>query len=59
MPQSTPDRLGAAFVAELQAFVDCILQDTAPPISGDESRHTVSVGIAATMSLHAGKPVNL
>lgn len=59
MSQSTPDRLGEAFVTEIQAFVDCILQDTAPPISGDEGRHTVSVGIAATKSLHAGKPVTI
>jgi predicted dehydrogenase len=59
MPQDTPDRLGEAFVVELQTFVDCILQDTAPPVIGSDSRLTVSVGIAATESLHAGKPIGM
>ncbi len=57
MPQNTPDRLREAFVTELQAFVDCILQDTAAPVIGYDSRFTVAVGIAATESLHTGNPI--
>jgi predicted dehydrogenase len=59
MPRTTPDRLGEAFTTELQAFVDCLRQDTAPPVTGYDSRATVAVGIAATQSLHQGMPVEL
>ena len=56
MPWTTPDRLGEAFVTELQAFVDCVLRDTPPPVSGQDSRAVVAVGIAATRSMHEGRP---
>ncbi len=59
MPRSTPERLGEAFVAELQAFVDCVLDDGEPPVSGLDSRMTVAVGIAATRSMHQGKAVEV
>jgi predicted dehydrogenase len=59
MPRTTPERLGEAFVTELQAFVDCVREDTAPPVTGRDSRATVSVGIAATQAMHAGKPVDV
>ncbi len=59
MPRSTPERLGDAFVAELQAFVDCVLDDGEPPVSGLDSRMTVAVGIAATRSMHQGKAVEV
>jgi predicted dehydrogenase len=47
MARTTPERLGEAFVTELQAFVDCIVHGTAPPVTGHDSRATVAVGIAA------------
>jgi predicted dehydrogenase len=59
MPRTTPDRLGEAFVTELQAFVDCVANDTAPPVTGHDSRATIAVGIAATQAMHQGKPVEL
>ncbi len=59
MDRTTPDRLGEAFVTELQAFVDCIAQRTVSPISGHESRATVALGLAATQSMHAGRPVKV
>jgi predicted dehydrogenase len=59
MPRTTPDRFGDAFVTELQAFVDCVVQGTDSPISGHDSRVTVAVGIAATQSLHEGRPVEI
>jgi inositol 2-dehydrogenase len=52
-----PERFGDAFDAELQAFVDCILQDAEPPVSGHDSRVTVAVGLAATRAMHEGQPV--
>jgi predicted dehydrogenase len=57
MPRTTPDRLGDAFDAELQAFVDCLVQGTPSPVPGEESRATVAAALAATRSLHVGQPV--
>jgi myo-inositol 2-dehydrogenase/D-chiro-inositol 1-dehydrogenase len=59
MPRTTPDRLGEAFVTELRAFVDCIVHDKEPPVTGYDSRATVAVGLAATRSMHDGRPVEL
>jgi len=59
MPWTTPDRLGEAFVTEAQAFVDCLRGGTEPPVSGDDSRATVAVGIAATRSMHEGRAIEL
>jgi myo-inositol 2-dehydrogenase/D-chiro-inositol 1-dehydrogenase len=59
MPWTTPDRLGEAFVAEMQAFVDCLLHGAPPPVTGYDSRATVAVGIAATQSLREGRPVQI
>jgi myo-inositol 2-dehydrogenase/D-chiro-inositol 1-dehydrogenase len=59
MPRTTPDRLGEAFVTELQTFVDCVIQDSEPPVTGTDSRAVVAVGAAATRSLHEGKPVKV
>jgi len=59
MPRTTPDRLGEAFVTELQAFVDCVANDTAPPVTGHDSRATIAVGIAATQAMHQGKPIQV
>ncbi len=59
MPRTTPDRLGEAFVTELQAFVDCVLGGGDPPVSGSDSRATVAVALAATQSMRAGQLVEL
>ena len=59
MARTTPDRLGEAFVTELQAFVDCLIHDIEPPVTGHDSRATVAVGLAATQSLHEGHPISL
>jgi myo-inositol 2-dehydrogenase/D-chiro-inositol 1-dehydrogenase len=59
MPRTTPDRLGDAFVTELQTFVDCLIHGIEPPVTGYDSRATVAVGLAATQSLQEGHPINL
>lgn len=59
MARTTPERLGEAFVTELQAFVDCVVNDTEPLVTGHDSRATIAVGIAATQSLHEGRPVEV
>lgn len=57
MARTTPERLGEAFVAELQAFVDCLVHDSEPPITGYDSKAVVAIGLAARRSLHEGRPV--
>jgi predicted dehydrogenase len=59
MPFTTPDRLGEAFVTEMQAFVDCVRHDIRPPVTGQDSRKTVAVGLAATESLHEVLPISM
>jgi myo-inositol 2-dehydrogenase/D-chiro-inositol 1-dehydrogenase len=59
MPWTTPDRLGEAFVTEMQSFVDCVLEDSQPPVTGYDSRTTVAVGLMATRSLHERRPVSI
>jgi scyllo-inositol 2-dehydrogenase (NAD+) len=59
MARTTPERLGDAFDAELQAFVDCLLQGTPAPVDGEESRATVAAALAATRSMHAELPVRV
>jgi len=59
MPWTTPDRMGEAFVAEMQAFVDCLLEGSEPPVDGRDARATVAAGLAATRAMREGRPVNL
>jgi predicted dehydrogenase len=55
----TAARYADAFVAELQAFVDCARQGARPPVTGADARATLAVGLAATRSLREGRPVHL
>jgi predicted dehydrogenase len=59
MPWTTPDRLNEAFGTELQAFVDCVARDAEPPVTGQDSRAIIAVGLAATRSMREGKPITL
>ena len=44
---------------ELRDFVDCILNDTPPPVPGREGRAAVEVALAAYQSIDSGLPVAL
>ncbi len=59
MVRTFPQRFGDAFVAELQAFVDCVRQGVEPPVTGADSRATLAVGLAATQAMHDCAPVEL
>jgi myo-inositol 2-dehydrogenase/D-chiro-inositol 1-dehydrogenase len=59
MPRTAPDRLGDAFVTELQAFADGVMHNTEPPVTGLDSRKTIEVGLAATQAMHKGEPVSI
>jgi myo-inositol 2-dehydrogenase/D-chiro-inositol 1-dehydrogenase len=58
-PHSTPDRMGEAFVRQLQAFVDWVRDDTDPPVSTADARATVAVSLAATRSIRDRAPVEV
>lgn len=45
------------YLAEVEAFVACVLDDRPPPITGVDARRALLMGLAATASLQAGKPV--
>ena len=53
------ERYTEAFVAEKQAFIECILEDTPPPVSGADGRIPVVMGKAARLSLEQRRPVKL
>ncbi len=46
-------------MSEVQAFVDCVRDDTDPPVSTLDARATVAVRLAATRSIRDGRPVDV
>ena len=52
-------RYAASYVAELQAFVDCIRDGAEPPVSGADGRAAVVIALAAQRSLDEGRPVRV
>ena len=53
------DRYTGAFVAEIQAFVDAIVNDTETPVTGIDGLYPVLMAAAATKSLKEGRPVKI
>ncbi len=51
------ERYTEAYVEEMRAFVDCILNDTEPPVTGADGRAPVVMGYAAWQSYREGRPV--
>ena len=56
---TTPERMGDAFVTMSQSFVDCIVDDTEPPVSSQDGMATLAIAIAARHSIQTGEPVSL
>jgi myo-inositol 2-dehydrogenase/D-chiro-inositol 1-dehydrogenase len=53
------ERYTESYVAEIGAFVSCIVDDSPPPVSGYDGRAPVVMGYAAGKSLAEGRPVSL
>jgi myo-inositol 2-dehydrogenase/D-chiro-inositol 1-dehydrogenase len=53
------ERYTESYVAEMQAFVASIVDDTPPPVTGLDGRVAVVMGYAAKKSLAEGRPVEL
>ena len=53
------ERYAEAYVLELQAFVEALLKDETPPVTGVDGLQPVVMGLAATRSLREGRLVKL
>ncbi len=53
------ERYAESFVAEMRDFVACLHNGTPTPVSGLDGRAPVLMAMAATRSLHEGRPVKL
>jgi myo-inositol 2-dehydrogenase/D-chiro-inositol 1-dehydrogenase len=53
------ERYTAAYIAEMEAFVQAVQDDTPPPVSGRDGRAPVVIAYAAARSLREGRPVRL
>lgn len=53
------ERYNDAYVLELQAFIDAVKHNTVTPVSGDDGRAPVVIGLAAWKSLRENRPVKL
>lgn len=51
------DRYTGAFVSEMQAFADAVVNDKETPVTGIDGLYPVLMAAAATKSLHEGRPV--
>jgi len=43
----------------LQSFVDCVVDDTEPPVTSQDGMATLAVAIAARQSIQIGSPVEM
>ena len=53
------ERYTESYIAEMKAFIECIVQDTPPPVTGLDGRIPVVMGYAAKQSLAEKRPVRL
>jgi myo-inositol 2-dehydrogenase / D-chiro-inositol 1-dehydrogenase len=53
------ERYMDAYAAELQAFVNAIQKDEATPVTGDDGRAPLAIGLAALKSLKENRPVKV
>jgi predicted dehydrogenase len=53
------ERFADAYAAEIRDFVACIMEDREPTVTGQDGRAAAAIGIAATLSLDEGRPVEV
>jgi myo-inositol 2-dehydrogenase / D-chiro-inositol 1-dehydrogenase len=53
------ERYTDAYIAEMRDFVDTLIHDRMPSVSGADGRAPVVIGLAATKSAREGRPVKL
>lgn len=57
--KSWRNRFKDAYIEELRSFIDCVLQDKDPLVSGRDGLAAVEAVVAANSSLKNGKPVEI
>ncbi len=58
-PRFFMDRYTDCYVTELREFIDCVLNDKTPPVTGRDGRLAVVIGHAAIKSWKENRPVRL
>ena len=53
------ERYTQSYITEMRAFLQCVLEDTPPPVTGDDGRMAVLMGYAAKESYLQRRPVKL
>jgi len=53
------ERYTESFLAEMRAFVGAVLDDTPPPVTGQDGRMAVVLGLAALKSSRENRPVRI
>jgi len=53
------ERYTESYIAEMKAFVEAVLQDKTPPVTGPDGRKPVVMGYAAAKSYRENRPVRL
>jgi myo-inositol 2-dehydrogenase/D-chiro-inositol 1-dehydrogenase len=53
------ERYTESFIAEMKAFVKSIIEDSQPPVTGNDGRIPVMIGMAAKKSYLENRPVKL
>lgn len=53
------ERYTESYIAEMRAFVKCVLEDRSPPVTGIDGRIPVVMGYAARKSYEENRPVKL
>ena len=52
-------RYTQSYLDEMSAFVDCVLDGVAPPVTGDDGRAALLLGLAAQRSARENRPVRV
>jgi inositol 2-dehydrogenase len=53
------ERFAEAYVAEVKDFIVCLEEGNSPAVTGEDGRIATAIGVAATLSLDEGRPVEL
>lgn len=53
------ERYQESYLAEMEAFVGSVLEDSAPPVTGRDGRRAVELGLAAWRSYRENRPVGV
>jgi myo-inositol 2-dehydrogenase/D-chiro-inositol 1-dehydrogenase len=53
------ERYIESYIAEMEAFIECVQQDQPPPVTGVDGRIPVVMGYAARKSYEENRPVRL